>query len=151
MIKRAFLAAATAAAILATPPALAMAPEPVGPTAQETLVQVERLLAAEDYGKAIELLESAIESNDKNPDLWSQLGFAKRKIGQYEQSETYYNMALHLEPEHQAALEYIGELFLETGRPWLADEALARLVALCPDGCKARTELEKAIEAAASS
>ena len=72
-------------------------------------------------------------------------GFAARKSGNWKDGEGYYAKALAIEPDHEEAMEYLGELYLETGRPEKAAELLAKLVRLCPDGCEARSELEEAI------
>ena len=44
-------------------------------------------------------------------------------------------------------MEYLGEMYLESGRPDLARTMLARLEGLCPRGCAPRAELEAAIAA----
>lgn len=141
--------ARTAVAALAFLTLAAMAPEPQT-GGNETTAQAVALINDHDYAAAIDLLEAAIERNEQNPDFWNLLGFAKREIGQYESSETYYHFALRLDPQHRQAMAYLGELYLETGRPEQARELLARLVDLCPDGCPPRLELEKAIAAAGS-
>ena len=43
---------------------------------------------------------------------FNDLGFAHRKIGDYENSKIFYKEALALQPDHKLALEYQGELFL---------------------------------------
>ena len=59
----------------------------------------------------------------------------------------YYAKALALDPKHEQAMEYMGEMYLETDRPELARTMLDKLVKLCPDACPGRTELEIAFEA----
>jgi hypothetical protein len=48
---------------------------------------------------------------------------------------------------HLGANEYLGELYLETGQPELAEERLAVLKEACPDGCEELEELEVALAA----
>jgi len=47
------------------------------------------------------------------------------------------------------ALEYLGELYVETGQIDKAKENVVLLKKLCPDGCKELTELEQSIAGAA--
>ena len=58
-----------------------------------------------------------------------------------------YTQALTLNPDHLGALEYQGELFLQTGKPDLAKANLARIKGICGD-CEESEDLEKAITAA---
>ncbi|RTL71245.1 MAG: tetratricopeptide repeat protein, partial [Hyphomicrobiales bacterium] len=64
---------------------------------------------------------------------------------------TFYRKALDFDPDHKGALEYLGELYVETGDLPKARENLARLEKLCPSGCEEREDLEKAIASAAAS
>ena len=97
------------------------------------------------YAAAIEDLKKALKQNDKNADFWSLYGFAARKAGSYELAEKAYARALALDPNHLAALEYSGELYVDTKRMDKARQHLQRLVDLCPQGCRERTLLEQAI------
>ena len=60
---------------------------------------------------------------------------------------TYYTKAIEMAPEHKAAREYLGELYVETGNMEKAKEQLAVLAKLCPGGCEEREDLQKAISA----
>ena len=79
--------------------------------------------------------------------MLNYLGFSHRKLGNYEEAERYYLRALEIEPEHRGANEYIGELYLETDRPELAEERLQVLDDACFFGCEEYDELKEAIEA----
>jgi cytochrome c-type biogenesis protein CcmH/NrfG len=74
-----------------------------------------------------------------------------RKTGDFRTSLTYYTKALELQPEHKAAREYLGELYVETGNMEKAREQLGALAKLCPRGCEEREDLEKAIRAKSAS
>ena len=50
-----------------------------------------------------------------------------------------------MQPDHKAAREYLGELYVETGHMEKAKEQLAVLTKLCPGGCDEREDLQKAI------
>ena len=60
----------------------------------------------------------------------------------------WYNRALALDSKHKGALEYQGELFVETGQIDKARENVARLKQLCPRGCEELDDLNEAIAAA---
>ena len=102
------------------------------------------------YAAAIEDLKKALKQNGKNADFWSLYGFAARKAGSYELAEKAYARALEIDPNHLGALEYSGELYVETKRIEEARERLERLAQLCPQGCLERTLLEQAIEGQAN-
>jgi Flp pilus assembly protein TadD len=74
------------------------------------------------------------------------LGFSYRKTKEFDLAERNYLRALRLNPEHKVALEYMGELYLETGRRTEAEELLALLQKLCPDGCEELDDLRQAFD-----
>ncbi|SLN46884.1 tetratricopeptide repeat protein [Oceanibacterium hippocampi] len=99
------------------------------------------------YADAIEHLKQAVAKRDDNADYYNLLGFASRKIGDFENAFAYYEKALSLEPDHKAAHEYIGEAYLETGKLAEAESHLARLDKICTFGCAEYTELKERIAA----
>lgn len=144
-------AAALAAALLLAGPALAMAPAPAtedtpAVARDADYAKAEQLIDEERYADAVPILQAVVKRSPNNADAWSQLGFASRKSGNWKDGESYYAKALSLDPNHQEAMEYLGELYLETDRPKQAEALLKKLEKLCPDGCEARSELEEAIE-----
>ena len=78
-----------------------------------------------------------------DPNTLNYLGFAHRKIGDYENAEIYYSMGLELDPKHVGINEYMGELFVVTNR---LDEAKERLAVLKDCNCKEYDELKLVIE-----
>jgi Flp pilus assembly protein TadD len=104
-------------------------------------------IKAKDWKTAIAALTGLVDKGVQHADLYNLLGFSLRKSGDYKQAYTYYRKALEFDPKHKGALEYLGELYVETGQPDKAKEMLAALVALCPTGCEERADLEKAIAA----
>ena len=60
----------------------------------------------------------------------------------------FYQKALSLNAEHRGALEYLGELYLQTGRPKQAKEMLKRLDDACFFGCEEYDDLKKAFQVA---
>ena len=57
-----------------------------------------------------------------------------------------YEKALELDPENKIALEYQGELFVETERLGLAQVNLNKLKELCPTSCDELEQLKKYID-----
>jgi len=108
------------------------------------LAKATEAIKAQQYQSAIDVLNQLLGSDPRNANAYSLLGFSYRKLKDYERAERNYNRALRLEPEHKGALEYMGELFLETNRRAEAAELLARLERLCPNGCEELDELRKA-------
>ena len=92
------------------------------------------------YSKAQKILKNYTKSEPEDPDGWTLLAFTYRKLDKFAESEEYYLKALNLEPDNKAALEYQGELVLETNRLDLANANIKKLQNLCPNSCE---ELEK--------
>ena len=111
------------------------------------LASAEELIRKESYSDAIEVLNGIVETNPREADAYNLLGYSYRKSKDFNRAERNYMRALRLNPDHKGALEYVGELYLETNRRDKAEESLSRLEELCPQGCE---ELEDLREAMAS-
>ena len=99
--------------------------------------------AKKRYEKAFEYL---LKSNEKNPnqaDTLNYLGFALRKLGNFEEAEKYYLQGLSIKPDHNGINEYLGELYIQTNRIELAKE---RLEVLKDCNCEEYDELKELIE-----
>ena len=95
------------------------------------------------YEKAQKLL---IKSNKKKPlnaDTLNYLGFTTRKLGDFENGEKYYLLGLEIKPDHKGINEYLGELYVATGRLNLAKERL-KILENC--NCEEYQELKEVIE-----
>jgi cytochrome c-type biogenesis protein CcmH/NrfG len=114
------------------------------------LTSVRAKIKAKDYAAALAELRDLAEDTQQ-ADVYNLLGFTLRKTGDFKTSLTYYTKALELEPEHKAAREYLGELYVETGNIAKAKEQLDVLAHLCPGGCEEREDLERAINAKSAS
>src|SRR3954463_4429371 len=106
------------------------------------LTSVRAKLKASDYAAALSELRDLAE-DVQQADVYNLLGFALRKTGDFKTSLTYYTKALEMQPDHKAAREYLGELYVETGNMEKAREQLAALTKLCPGGCEERDDLQK--------
>ncbi|AMX97710.1 tetratricopeptide repeat protein [Mesorhizobium sp. M7A.F.Ca.US.014.04.1.1] len=109
------------------------------------LTAVKAKIDAKDYKGALADLRD-LAQDTQQADVYNLLGFTLRKTGDYTTALTYYTKALELKPDHKAAREYLGELYVETGDMAKAREQLASLTQLCPAGCEERADLQKAID-----
>jgi Flp pilus assembly protein TadD len=131
-------------------PTPAYAVDNMSSTDAPDLTSVRAKIKAKDYAAALAELRDLAEDTQQ-ADVYNLLGFALRKTGDFKTSLTYYTKALELEPEHKAAREYLGELYVETGNMAKAKEQLDVLALLCPGGCEEREDLERAINAKSAS
>ena len=136
------------APVLLSAPAYAV--DNMSSTDAPDLTSVRAKIKAQDYAAALAELRDLAEDTQQ-ADVYNLLGFALRKTGDFKTSLTYYTKALELQPDHKAAREYLGELYVETGNMEKAKEQLAALAKLCPSGCEEREDLQKAISAKAAS
>ena len=109
------------------------------------LASAEGLIRQENYRDAIQILNGVVESSPREADAYNLLGYSYRKSKDFNRAERNYKRALRLNPEHKGAMEYYGELFLETDRREKAEEMLVKLEALCPNGCEELEVLRKAL------
>jgi tetratricopeptide (TPR) repeat protein len=118
-------------------------------TSQEApdLSSVRAKIKAKDYKAALAELTPMLETH-QHADVYNLIGFSLRKSGDYKQAYTFYRKALEFDPEHKGALEYLGELYVETGQLDKARENLVLLKKLCPGGCEELADLELAIASA---
>jgi tetratricopeptide (TPR) repeat protein len=131
-------------------PAPAWAVDNMSSTDAPDLTSVRAKLKAKDYAAALTELRDLAE-DVQQADVYNLLGFALRKTGDFKTSLTYYTKALEMQPDHKAAREYLGELYVETGNMPKAKEQLDALAKLCPGGCEEREDLQKAISAKSAS
>ena len=96
---------------------------------------------------AITELAPMLETH-QHADVYNLMGFSLRKSGDPKQAYTFYRKALDFDPEHKGALEYLGELYVETGQVDKARENVVLLKKLCPSGCEELADLEQAVASA---
>src|SRR5712691_1138232 len=110
------------------------------------LTSVRAKIKAKDFKAALAELTPMLATY-QHPDVYNLMGFSLRKTGDYKQAYTFYRKALDFDPDHKGALEYLGELYVETGQMDKAKENVVRLKQLCPSGCEELADLEKAVNA----
>lgn len=146
-IRRLHIALALIGGLAATAPLprMAMAVDTETSADAPDLTAVRAKIKAHDYTGAIKDLNAMIDAGVQHADVYNLLGFSLRKSGDLKTAFTFYRKALDFNPDHKGALEYLGELYIQTGQRDKAKENLARLVKLCPSGCEEREDLEAAI------
>ena len=107
---------------------------------------VMKLINAQNYELAIDMLHDELDNDPDNPDIMALLGFSYRKTQNYEDALTFYEWALKAEPDHRGANEYLGELYLETNQFDKAVEQLQILDNLCRTNCEEYTKLKQMID-----
>jgi Flp pilus assembly protein TadD len=110
------------------------------------LTTVRAKIKAKDFKGAVAELTPLLETH-QHADVYNLMGFSLRKTGDYKQAYTFYRKALDFDPEHKGALEYLGELYVETGEVDKAKANVTLLKKLCPTGCEELADLEQAIAA----
>ena len=102
---------------------------------------------AENYERAIVLLQKVVAVEPKNADAWNFIGFSHRKLTNFDRALPAYKKALAIDPKHRGANEYLGELYLQIGDLAKAKERLEKLDDICYFGCEEYNDLKAAIEA----
>ncbi|TMH37651.1 MAG: tetratricopeptide repeat protein, partial [Betaproteobacteria bacterium] len=100
---------------------------------------------AKNFPGAIDELKRLNDSGDAD---WNNLmGYSLRKAPtpDFAGAEKFYDEALRIDPRHRGALEYSGELYLQTGDLAKAEQRLAALDKACRFGCAEYSDLKKAI------
>ena len=86
--------------------------------------------AAADWTAAAKYYRAAIEKSPKYYQAHTSLGYALRKLGDYDDSVASYDLALKLKPGFPEALEYRGEAYLALGLFEDASRSYMRLMSL---------------------
>lgn len=99
------------------------------------------------YNDAIEAFDTILKNkkNSTNPDILNEYAFALRKSGNLGKAEIFYNKALNIDPNHKGALEYIGELYVDTKRMDKAKQTLIKLEnCKCPEYAELKSYIDQA-------
>jgi Flp pilus assembly protein TadD len=132
-------------ALLFATHAFAADTQPSPQPAPDKLSAVREQIAARNFPGAIDELKRLNDTGDAD---WNNLmGYSLRKgpIPDFAGAEKFYNEALRIDPKHRGALEYSGELYLQTGDLEKAEQRLAALDKACFFPCSEYSDLKKAI------
>ena len=119
--------------------------QPSPQPAPDKLSTVRAQIAAKNFPGAIEELKRLNDAGDAD---WNNLmGYSLRKgpTPDFAGAEKFYNEALRIDPKHRGALEYSGELYLQTGNLEMAEQRLAALDKACFLPCAEYSDLKKAV------
>jgi tetratricopeptide (TPR) repeat protein len=99
-----------------------------------------KALARSDWNGAISALAAAALRDARNADIQNYLGYAYRRLRQFDAAFTHYRRALTLNPRQRSAHEHLGEDVPK------AEEHLAALERICLVPCEQYASLKRAIE-----
>ena len=116
--------------------------KPVNEAYQNAYYEVKR----GNFQVAIKYLKKAAKKSTNKADIYNLMGYSHRKLDLLEEAFFWYQKALKLDPRHQGANEYIGELYLQTNNLKKAEEHLEVLDDVCLFGCDEYDDLKDAIE-----
>src|SRR6195256_767096 len=118
-------------------------PEPA--RSPDKLDGVRAQIAARNFPGAIDELKRLNDTGDAD---WNNLmGYSLRKgaTPDFAGAEKFYDEALRINPSHRGALEYSGELYLQTGQLDKAGQRLDPIDKACFLPCTEYSDLKKAI------
>ncbi len=119
--------------------------QPVARAPAQPLAAAQAHIKAEKWAAAITALRRA--DLPGNADWNNLMGYAHRKQTPPDlaAAQRYYDSALRINPQHQGALEYAGELALMKGDLATAEKHLATLSTLCTSPCEPLDDLKEAV------
>ncbi|WP_426442096.1 tetratricopeptide repeat protein [Bradyrhizobium genosp. P] len=97
-----------------------------------------------DYAGAIDQLHAL--GRDDHPNVANLIGYSYRKLGDYKQSQVWYERALKADPNHVLTWNYYGLWQLEQGNRDQAQYHLSRIASICGTDCDEYRTLAAALE-----
>jgi tetratricopeptide (TPR) repeat protein len=89
--------------------------------------------------------------HDEHPDVANYIGYANRKMGDYEQSKIWYEAALKADPNHVRTWSYYGMWQMEQGNRLKALEDLQKVQLICGNtNCEEYRQLKDVIDGKAT-
>ncbi len=88
---------------------------------------------------------------DEHPDVANYIGYANRKMGDYEQSKIWYEAALKADPNHVRTWSYYGMWQMEQGNRLKALDDLQKVQLICGNtNCEEYRQLKDVIDGKAT-
>jgi tetratricopeptide (TPR) repeat protein len=88
---------------------------------------------------------------DNHPDVANYIGYANRKMGDYEQSKVWYEAALKADPTHVRTWSYYGMWHMEQGNRLKALDNLQKVQLICGNtSCEEYRQLKDVIDGKAT-
>jgi tetratricopeptide (TPR) repeat protein len=89
--------------------------------------------------------------HDEHPDVANYIGYANRKMGNYDQSKIWYEAALKADPNHVRTWSYYGMWQMEQGNRLKALEDLQKVQLICGNTtCEEYRQLKDVIDGKAT-
>jgi tetratricopeptide (TPR) repeat protein len=89
----------------------------LGQTANDVAGSITSALRSGQFDRALKLLQPAIQSSPRNPQLWTLRGLANSGKGDKRSALASYQSALKISPDYLPALEGAAQLEYESGSP----------------------------------
>ena len=84
---------------------------------------------------------------DNHPDVANYVGYSYRRLGDYDQSKHWYELALAADPQHARTWSYYGMWQAEQGNRLKAEDFLQKVKLICGnESCKEFIELRAVID-----
>ena len=107
------------------------------------------LILAGDYQGGIAAMHAL--GHDEHPDVANYIGYAYRKLGDYKDSQTWYEAALKADPNHVRTWSYYGMWQMEQGNRLKALDDLQKVKLICGSAtCEEYRQLKAVIDGKAS-
>jgi tetratricopeptide (TPR) repeat protein len=106
-------------------------------------VAYDLIYGKHDYASAITALHAL--GHDEHPDVANLVGFASRKLGDYDAAKVWYEKALAADPNHTRTWQYYGLWHLEQGNRLKAEDHLEKIAAICGTTCEDYKSLKLAL------
>lgn len=108
-----------------------------------------QLILSGNYQSGIAAMHAL--GHDEHPDVANYIGYANRKLGNYDQSKVWYEAALKADPNHTRTWSYFGMWHMEQGNRLMAKDHLAKVNALCGNTtCEEYFQLKAVIDGTGS-
>ena len=89
--------------------------------------------------------------HDDSAEVANYIGYANRKLGNYELAKVWYDKALAIDPNHVRTWQYYGMWYVEQGNMLKAADFLEKIRLICNGtGCKEYQDLKGAMEGTVS-
>src|SRR5258705_2019124 len=105
-------------------------------------IAAKKAIEAKEWDKALYRLKY-VKAEDA--EVYNLTGYASRKLGKMDDAFRNYKIALQMNPNHRGAHEYVGEAYLITNNPAMAEEHLAALEKICGKNCEEYKDLAREI------
>lgn len=131
--------------VMGVSPARALMAPDGGMVQLDSFDKAVELVESESFDAAIDQLTTVLRDYPRHANAWNLLGFSFRNVGDFDSAEKAYENALGITPDHLGALNYRGQMYVQTGRLEEARASLEALRVACDGTCEEYRQLDRAI------